>query len=159
MTQQRRKVRKVNPTDEVVEQEEVEEEEFEEEELEEFEEEELEESELPLGNDSSVLYASTEEEKLEIIFQGQRWIFKYRELTWGEKNACVDQAQSWDQETGFQFSLSKYYAGALTRMLTDSPIRPITETTLSRLDRRIGEQLIAIIPNPMEENLTDLKGR
>ena len=32
----------------------------------------------------------------------------------------------------------------------DTPIRPITETTLAKLDRRIGEQLISIVPNPVE---------
>ena len=44
-------------------------------------------------------------------------------------------------------------------MLVDTPIRPITETTLSKLDRRIGEQLIAIVPNPVEmpEEVEELK--
>ena len=42
-------------------------------------------------------------------------------------------------------------------MLTDTPIRPITETTLNQLDRRIGEQLIAIVPQPVESSIQDLK--
>ena len=43
-------------------------------------------------------------------------------------------------------------------MLTHTPIRPITETTLNRLDRRIGEQLVAIVPQPVEQVIPDLKG-
>jgi len=117
------------------------------------------EEELPLGTDSSALFAVKTEKTLEIIHGGKRYLFKYKDLTWGEKNACVDAAQSWDQNAGFSFSVSKYYAVALTRMLTDTPIRPITETTLNQLDRRIGEQLIAIVPQPVESNIQDLKAQ
>ena len=117
------------------------------------------EEELPLGTDSSALFATKTEQTLEIIHEGKRYLFKYKDLTWGEKNTCVDAAQSWDQNAGFSFSVSKYYASALTRMLTDTPIRPITETTLNQLDRRIGEQLIAIVPQPVETNVQDLKAQ
>ena len=41
--------------------------------------------ELPLGDDSSVLFADNQEKSLEIIHAGKRWIFKYKEMTWGEK--------------------------------------------------------------------------
>ena len=114
---------------------------------------------MPLGNDPSALFVTRTENTLEIIHEGKRYLFKYKDLTWGEKNACVDLAQSWDQNAGFSFSVSKYYAAALTRMLTDTPIRPITETTLNQLDRRIGEQLIAIVPQPVETNVQDLKAQ
>ena len=117
------------------------------------------EEELPLGTDSSALFAVKTEQTLEIIHEGKRYLFKYKDLTWGEKNTCVDAAQSWDQNAGFSFSVSKYYAAALTRMLTDTPIRPITETTLNQLDRRIGEQLIAIVPQPVESSIQDLKAQ
>jgi len=117
------------------------------------------EEELPLGTDSSALFATKTEQTLEITHEGKRYLFKYKDLTWGEKNACVDAAQSWDQNAGFSFSVSKYYASALTRMLTDTPIRPITETTLNQLDRRIGEQLIAIVPQPVESSIQDLKAQ
>ena len=117
------------------------------------------EEELPLGTDSSALFATKTEQTLEIIHEGKRYLFKYKDLTWGEKNTCVDAAQSWDQNAGFSFSVSKYYAAALTRMLTDTPIRPITETTLNQLDRRIGEQLIAIVPQPVEASIQDLKAQ
>ena len=70
---------------------------------------------------------------------------------------CIDEAQSWDQVGGFNFSISKYYASALTRMLTVTPIRPITETTLHRLDRAIGERLVEIVPQPVEQQVPDLK--
>ena len=126
--------------------------------VEEVEEEQIEfEEKLPLGNDPSALFVTRTENTLEIIHEGKRYLFKYKDLSWGEKNACVDLAQNWDQTEGFSFSISKYYAAALTRMLTDTPIRPITETTLNQLDRRIGEQLIAIVPQPVETNVPDLK--
>jgi len=114
--------------------------------------------EIPMGEDPSVLFTSVEEKALEIVHAGKKWVFKYRELTWGEKNICIDESQTWDANGGFSFSISKYYASALTRMLTHTPIRPITETTLNRLDRRIGEQLVAIVPQPVEQLIPDLKG-
>jgi len=113
--------------------------------------------EILMGDDPSVLFASQEEKSIEIIHAGRKWIFKYRELTWGDKNLCIDDAQSWDQVGGFNFSISKYYAAALTRMLTVTPIRPITEVTLNRLDRAIGERLVEIVPQPVEQQVPDLK--
>ena len=115
------------------------------------------EEELPMGNDPSILYAGREEHSLEIVHAGQRWLFKYKDLSWGEKNQCIDDAQKWDTETGFKFSVTKYYAAALTKMLTSAPIKPITETTLNQLDRHIGEQLIAIVPQPVEAAVEDVK--
>ena len=114
-------------------------------------------NELPMGTDGSLLYAGREEKVLEIVHAGQRWQFKYKDLSWGQKNACIDEAQAWDAEAGFKFSVSKYYAAALTRMLTDTPITPVTETTLNNLDRTIGEQLIALVPQPVEQNVEELK--
>jgi len=147
MATQRRKVKKpVEVVEEVLE---------EDEEYEDEEEDDI----LPLGEDSSALFVSGEEKVIEVVHAGKRWIFKYKEMSWGEKNACVDVAQTWTENNGFNFSLSKYYAAALTRMLTETPIRPITETTLSKLDRAIGEQLVAIVPQPVEPNVQDLKGQ
>ena len=112
---------------------------------------------LPMGTDSSFLFAGREEKVLEIVHAGQRWQFKYKDLSWGQKNACVDEAQRWDPEAGFQFSVSKYYAAALTRMLTDTPIHPVTETTLNQLDRAIGEKLISLVPQPVVQDLDEVK--
>ena len=116
------------------------------------------EEEIPVGTDSGILFASEETKTLEIIFKGQKWVFTYKDLTWGDKNTCVDQAQEWNNGE-FTFSVNTYYVKALSLMLVDTPIRPITETTLSKLDRRIGEQLIAIVPNPVEstEEVEELK--
>ena len=114
-------------------------------------------NELPMGTDGSLLFAGREEKVLEIVHAGQRWQFKYKELSWGQKNACIDEAQAWDAEAGFKFSVSKYYAAALTRMLTDTPITPVTETTLNNLDRAIGEKLIALVPQPVEQNVEEVK--
>lgn len=112
---------------------------------------------IPLGNDPSFLYAGREEKVLEIVHAGQRWQFKYVDLSWGQKNECIDSAQQWDTNEGFKFSVSKYYAAALTRMLVDGPIKPITETTLNKLDRTIGEKLIALVPQPVEQNVEEVK--
>ena len=114
-------------------------------------------NELPMGTDGSLLYAGREEKVLEIVHAGQRWQFKYKDLSWGQKNACIDEAQQWDATEGFKFSVSKYYAAALTRMLTDTPITPVTETTLNNLDRAIGEKLIALVPQPVEQNVEEAK--
>ena len=107
---------------------------------------------LPRGVNSGDLFASEEEHELEIVHKGQTWSFKYKDLTWGDKNFCIDQAQQWDTDGGsFKFSIQKYFAAALTRMLTSTPIRPITEMTLQSLDRAVGEKLIQIVPNPVED--------
>ena len=107
---------------------------------------------LPRGMNSGDLFASEEEHELEIVHKGQTWSFKYKDLTWGDKNLCIDQAQQWDTDGGsFKFSIQKYFAAALTRMLTSTPIRPITEMTLQSLDRAVGEKLIQIVPNPVED--------
>ena len=107
---------------------------------------------LPRGMNSGDLFASEEEHELEIVHKGQTWSFKYKDLTWGDKNFCIDQAQQWDTDGGsFKFSIQKYFAAALTRMLTSTPIRPITEMTLQSLDRAVGEKLIQIVPNPVED--------
>ncbi|MAE81671.1 MAG: hypothetical protein CMB80_02960 [Flammeovirgaceae bacterium] len=113
---------------------------------------------FPIGTDSGSLFASEELKTLELIFKGQKWVFTYKDLNWGDKNSCVDQAQEWEGGE-FKFSVNKYYVQALQKMLVDTPIRPITETTLAKLDRRIGEQLIAIVPNPVElpEEVEELK--
>jgi hypothetical protein len=113
--------------------------------------------ELPMGIDGSLLLAGREEKVLEIVHAGQRWQFKYKDLSWGQKNTCIDEAQQWDADEGFKFSVSKYYAAALTRMLTDTPISPVTETTLNSLDRAIGEKLIALVPQPVEQNVEEAK--
>ena len=62
-----------------------------------------EQEELPLGNDPSFLYAGREEKVLEVVHASQRWQFKYKELSWGQKNECIDAAQQWDADTGFKF--------------------------------------------------------
>ena len=110
--------------------------------------------ELLEGTDPSVLFADSKEHILELQYQGKKWTFYYREMTWGEKNECVDAAQIWDSGD-FSFSISKYYVMALQKMLIRSPVRPITETTLSRLNREIGEALISIVPNPMEQGAVE----
>ena len=107
------------------------------------------EPEIQEGSNPGDLFASEEEKTLEVLHQGKKWIFKYKELAWGDKNKCLDDAQTW-KNGEFQFSISKYYAIALTRMLTQTPVRPITEMTLQKLDRAVGEQLTAIVPQPIE---------
>ena len=112
------------------------------------------EKELEEGTDPSVLFADSNEHSLELQYQGKKWTFYYRDMTWGEKNECVDAAQVWDSGD-FSFSISKYYVMALQKMLIRSPVRPITETTLSRLNRDIGEALTSIVPNPMEQGAVE----
>ena len=109
---------------------------------------------LEEGTDPSVLFADSGEQRLELNYKGKKWTFHYRELTWGEKNECVDAAQIWEGGD-FRFSISKYYVMALQKMLVRSPVRPITETTLSRLNRDIGEALTSIVPNPMEQGAVE----
>ena len=104
---------------------------------------------IEVGSDPGDLFASEEEKTLEVLHQGKKWVFKYKEMTWGDKNKCLDEAQEW-KGGDFKFSISISYAIALTKMLTTTPVRPITEMTLQKLDRTVGEQLTAIVPQPIE---------
>ena len=108
------------------------------------------EEEIQEGTDPSILFADSNEHTLEFVYKDKKWSYHSRDMTWGEKNDCIDAAQIWTNGE-FKFSISKYYVMALQKMLTRSPIRPITETTLARLNRDIGETLTSIVPNPMEE--------
>jgi len=106
--------------------------------------------ELEEGTDPSALYADSSEHVLELQLKGKKWTFYYRDMTWGEKSECIDAAQIWG-DGDFKFSIFRYYAMALQKMLVRSPIRPMTETTLQKLSREVGEALISIVPTPVEE--------
>ena len=110
-----------------------------------------EEVELEEGTDPSALYADSSEHVLELQLKGKKWTFYYRDMTWGEKSECIDAAQIWG-DGDFKFSIFRYYAMALQKMLVRSPIRPMTETTLQKLSREVGEALISIVPTPVEES-------
>ena len=110
-----------------------------------------EDEELEEGTDPSALFADNVEHVLELRHQGKKWTFYYRDMTWGEKSECIDAAQVWG-DGDFKFSIFRYYAMALQKMLVRSPVRPISETTLRRLSREIGEALISIVPAPVEES-------
>jgi len=107
--------------------------------------------ELEEGTDPSALYADSSEHVLELQLKGKKWTFYYRDMTWGEKSECIDAAQIWG-DGDFKFSIFRYYAMALQKMLVRSPIRPMTETTLQKLSREVGEALISIVPTPVEES-------
>ena len=106
---------------------------------------------LEEGTDPSALYADSSEHVLELQLKGKKWTFYYRDMTWGEKSECIDAAQIWG-DGDFKFSIFRYYAMALQKMLVRSPIRPMTETTLQKLSREVGEALISIVPTPVEES-------
>ena len=107
--------------------------------------------ELEEGTDPTALYADSSEHVLELQLKGKKWTFYYRDMTWGEKSECIDAAQIWG-DGDFKFSIFRYYAMALQKMLIRSPIRPMTETTLKKLSREVGEALISIVPTPVEES-------
>jgi len=111
---------------------------------------ELEEPVLEEGTNPGDLFTDAEEKTLEIVHKNKKWVFKYKDLSWKEKYDCVDEAANIDGES-FSFSLGKYYIVALGKMLTYSPIQPISETTLGRLDKDVGAQLLAIVPPPADE--------
>jgi len=111
-----------------------------------------EEQELEMGSDPTELFADKNEKELVITHNDKKWIFKYKDLSWKEKYDCVDAATSMNGDD-FGFSLGKYYVIALSKMLTSSPISPITETTISKLDKNVGSQLLAIVPNPSDPSV------
>ena len=104
---------------------------------------------LEVGVDPSELYASQETQELVIVHNNKTWVFKYRDLSWKEKYDGVDSAATMDGDD-VGYSIGTYYIVALEKMLIDSPIKPITETTLSKLDKDVGAQLVSIVPAPAD---------
>lgn len=124
--------------------------------VEEVEEEVVEEIEL--GDNPNDLFAkATDIEELVFVFNNKKWIVKYRNLAWQEKNECVEEAQIYDVDekgnTSFKFSLSKYYTASLIKMIVEAPFSPVTETILSKLDAKVGGILQTIVPNPADPDL------
>ena len=106
------------------------------------------------GTDGNELFVNEANQALEVTHNDKKWVFIYRELSWAEKYKCVDVAQVWNQGE-FSFSLSAYYTAALIEMIVDSPVRPFTETTLSKLDTNVVAQLLTIVPPPADPEIPE----
>lgn len=119
-------------------------------------EEESQSEEMEEGIDSSELMASVLTKTLEVIHNNKVWKFQYRDLNWSEKYKCIDNSQDW-VEGEFSFSLSKYYLNALEMMIVESPIRPLTATTIGNLDTSVVAQLVAVVPPPADESPNAIK--
>ena len=109
---------------------------------------------LQTGTDGTELFVNESAKILEIYHNEKKWVFTYKVLSWAEKYKCVDAAQIWNQGE-FSFSLSAYYAAALTSMIIDSPVKPFTETTLQKLDTDVVTQLLTIVPPPADPDIPD----
>ena len=109
---------------------------------------------IEAGVNGQELFVTEDTKSLEVFHNKKKWVFTYKELSWAEKYKCVDIAQVWDAGE-FSFSLSKYYVAAITTMIQDSPIRPFTETTISKLDTGVVSQLLAIVPPPADPDASD----
>jgi hypothetical protein len=108
------------------------------------------------GTDPSELLVSQSEKTKEIIHDGKKYTFYYKNLSWHEKYKCLDDAHMIDGDQ-VRFSLSKYYSLMLSKMLIRGPLNPITETTINKLDEDVGSQLIDIVPPPVNPNMGQLK--
>ena len=109
---------------------------------------------MEAGIDSSELFVNQSVQSLTVVHNEKTWNFTYKDLSWAEKYKCVDAAQVWS-EGEFQFSLSSYYTSALIEMIQDAPVKPFTETTLSRLDTSVVAQLLQIVPPPADPEVPD----
>ena len=107
-----------------------------------------------IGTDGNELFVNEAQQTLEVTHNDKKWVFVYRDLSWAEKYKCVDVAQVWSQGE-FSFSLSAYYTAALIEMIVDSPIKPFTETTLSKLDTNVVAQLLTIVPPPADPEVAN----
>ena len=105
--------------------------------------------ELEVGIDASELMSSGVVHTLDVIHNNKKWVFQYRDLNWSEKYRCIDASQEWT-DGDFSFSLAKYYLNCLEVMITDSPIKPFTATTIGNLDTSVVAQLISVVPPPSD---------
>jgi len=112
--------------------------------------------EMEVGTDASELMASAVTKSLEVFHNNKIWKFEYRDLNWSEKYQCIDNSQDWVNGE-FSFSLSKYYLNALEMMIVESPIRPLTSTTIGNLDTSVVAQLITVVPPPADESPAAIK--
>ena len=109
---------------------------------------------IEAGTNGQELFVSEDTKTLEVYHNKKKWVFTYKDLSWAEKYKCVDAAQIWSQGE-FSFSLSNYYVAAITAMIIDSPIKPFTETTLSKLDASVVAQLLTIVPPPADPDASE----
>lgn len=77
----------------------------------------------------------------------------YRDLTFWERNLALSAATEYfADETGAmrtKFHLETYYEECLRHMIVQAPF-PINTVTLRGMSREVGEQLLAIVPHPMD---------
>ena len=109
----------------------------------------------------SALYANREPKELEIEYNGATYLFKYRPLTWAERNRVMSEALTVDANDKGHFDLDKYQRGCLQRMLTEHPFDEDLAVALVKLDDEIGRKLAEIVPRSLRvvsEEEEDFRG-
>jgi len=102
---------------------------------------------LAEGTDGSELYVDQTEKIKVIEHNGKVWRFKYRELTWAEKNRALSAAGSIDENREAHFDLDKYQRMCLSKMLTETPFKEDITVALIKLDHEVGDQLAELVPS------------
>jgi len=117
--------------------------------------------EMKEGTDGNELYVDRTEKEKAIRHNGKIWRFKYRELTWAEKNRAISAAGSIDENKVGHFDVDKYNRVCLSKMLTETPFKEDLGIALIKLDPEVGNQLAELVPSTstiVEEKEEDFTG-
>lgn len=109
--------------------------------------------ELPVGVNGSKLFTDTKPKPISIDFEGEKWEFQYRELSWLERTQIVDDSLNIGQGGQHVLDLTKYYEVSLLKMLVKGPQGfDINLTNIQRMEPEVGNQLCnLIVPSPFNQ--------
>lgn len=114
-------------------------------------EEEIQIEELPIGTDPNELFVSQNTEDIEIVYNGKRWQFTIRELTWKEEGDCETAAinlkvtgSKRNPTQNVQMDPGAYNMAYLQKAIVKSPF-PITIKSFLRIGEEFGDLLVAAV--------------
>lgn len=92
--------------------------------------------------------------EVEILFEGQKLVFKVRNLSWSAMNQILSKCSSFTQDKKAIFDLDLYYREALIAMVVGTPTTPpfnggpLTHALLVSLSPEFGSKLEELVPLP-----------
>ena len=104
---------------------------------------------LPEGVDLEKLRRDLTERVHQFVYEGERWTFSYRPVTWEQHWNAIEGAWEPDED-GPKFNAPLYYRTLLLMSVTKIPGGgPLTEELLREWDTAVIAKLSTIIPSPV----------
>jgi hypothetical protein len=95
------------------------------------------------------VFVNEEPREVEVEFEGNKYKFKVKDLTWAQTNQIVNMCTTYGNDNTVKFDIDKYYRESLVRMIVKSPPEvPISALTLVQLTPEFGRKLAELVPLP-----------